>query len=56
MPFRKKKKHPVSPDDCQHPKRKLSKVGTVTKGGITYEVWRCRRCGERIVQLREEKM
>jgi hypothetical protein len=43
-------KKPPEKDDCQHPPRKLAKVGTVTKGGITYEVWRCRTCGARIVQ------
>ena len=51
MPLRRKKPKPKpAEEDCPHPARKLSKVGTVTKGGVTYEVWRCRACGGRIVQ------
>jgi hypothetical protein len=50
MPFGRKKKPKPTPDTCPHPKRKLAKVGTVTKGGVTYEVWRCRACQGRIVQ------
>jgi len=46
----KKKKPPPAQEECPHPRRKLAKVGTVTKSGVTYEVWRCRRCGARIVQ------
>jgi hypothetical protein len=50
MPWPKPKKPKPPKEDCQHPPRKLAKVGTVTKAGVTYEVWRCRACGERIVQ------
>jgi hypothetical protein len=49
MPIRRKKKK-LTEENCPHPRRKLAKVGTVTKGGVTYEVWRCRACGTRVVQ------
>jgi len=49
-PWKKPKKPPVTEENCPHPPRKLAKVGTVTKAGVTYEVWRCRACGGRIVQ------
>lgn len=51
MPFKRKKKKPkLTPDTCDHPRRKLVRVATVTKGGVTYEIWRCRACGGSIKQ------